>query len=363
MGLDSLFWKDKRVLVIGHTGFKGSWLTCWLGALGARVSGYSLEAPSEPNLFQILGLEKDLNHYCSDIRNLNLLRECFEFEKPEIVFHLAAQSLVRKSYSSPVDTYETNVMGVVNVLEACRLSESVKAVINVTSDKCYENKEHAQAFREIDPMGGYDPYSSSKACAELITSSYRCSFMQNRKDDVSIALASVRAGNVIGGGDWAEDRLIPDVVRAMHQEKPIVIRHPNAIRSWQHVLDPLHGYLMLAERLFSDGSHHYEEGWNFGALDDDVVTVKDLITMFVNEWEADTTEIIYGEVDELHEASTLKLDCTKAYEKLGWQTTLNMKESIKWTRDWYMAWNEKRDLRAVTLNQVNTFQELSKGNS
>ena len=273
------FYSGKRVLVTGHTGFKGSWLTLWLTIMGAKVLGYALEPNTDPSLFNVLNLQKDIDHVIGDIRDFEKLREVITEFKPEIVFHLAAQPLVRLSYREPRLTYETNVMGTVNLLEAIRQTKSVRAVVNVTSDKCYENKEWVWGYREIDPMGGYDPYSSSKGCSELITAAYRNSYFKNTE----AAVASARAGNVIGGGDWAEDRLIPDIVRSLSQGKQIIIRNPKATRPWQHVLEPLSGYLLLGKLLYEKGQE-FAEAWNFGPSDSSVMTVEEIVKKSIEIW-------------------------------------------------------------------------------
>jgi len=283
--INPVFWKSKKVLITGHTGFKGSWLALWLQNLGANVTGYSLQPPTNPNLFEIAHVADKMNSIIGDVRDLKHLISCFAENRPEIIIHMAAQSLVRTSYDDPVETYSTNVMGTVNVLEAVRHTDSVKVIIIVTSDKCYENKEWLWGYRENEPMGGHDPYSNSKGCAELVTSAYRNSYFHVKS---SVAVASTRAGNVIGGGDWAQDRLIPDIVNAFMEKRPVMIRNPNAIRPWQHVLEPLHGYLMLAERLWDKG-HTFAEGWNFGPNEQDAKPVSYVVERLAQLWGKDAS--------------------------------------------------------------------------
>ena len=282
--------EKKKILITGHTGFKGSWLTLWLTKLGAKVIGYSLEPPTKPSLFEILNLKEKIVHIIGDIKDEEKLKNIFKKYKPDIVFHLAAQSLVRFSYKEPKLTYETNVMGTLNVLEAVREAKSVKVVIIVTSDKCYENKEWVYGYRENDPLGGHDPYSSSKACAELVVEAYRNSFFnpKNYGKTHQVALATVRAGNVIGGGDWQVDRLIPDCVKALSKGKPIKIRNPNAIRPWQHVLEPLSGYLLLVQKMWKEPTK-YCEAWNFGPYEKDIATVKEIVEKVINLWGKENT--------------------------------------------------------------------------
>jgi CDP-glucose 4,6-dehydratase len=278
MQFDKQFWKNKRVFLTGHTGFKGSWLSIWLDSLGANVHGYSLKPPTDPSLFNLCSIDRFTNSTIGDIRNRDLLKATLQKAQPEIVFHLAAQPLVRESFKNPVETYETNVMGTVNLLDAVRACPSVKAVVIVTTDKCYENREWHWGYRENDPMGGYDPYSSSKGCAELVTAAYRQSFFNPKDfDNHHIAVASARAGNVIGGGDWALDRLVPDCLKAILDGRKIIVRNPHAIRPWQHVLEPLRGYLLLAQKLFENGPQ-FAEAWNFGPDDRDCRPVIDVVS-------------------------------------------------------------------------------------
>ena len=344
----------KRVLVTGHTGFKGSWLCLLLHKLGADVYGYALPPPTNPSLFEEAIIEKLVTSYLGEIRDIEQLYSVFEKVKPEIVIHMAAQSLVRDSYKIPVETYAINVMGTVNVLEACRHTDSVKAIINVTTDKCYENKEWYWGYRENEPMGGYDPYSNSKGCSELVTSSYRNSFF-NPKDYAKhgIAIASARAGNVIGGGDWAGDRLIPDFIRAISQNQKVVIRSPYAIRPWQHVLDPLTGYLTLAAKLYTEGAK-YDGGWNFGPDDKDTRNVEWITQKICKLWGKEASY----EVDtnpQPHEANYLKLDCSKAKAELGWEPRWNIDKALESIVEWNKVYLLGQDVRKITENQIEKY--------
>lgn len=345
------FWQGKRVLVTGHTGFKGGWLCLWLRQMGAELVGYALEPPSRPSLFEAARVAEGMVSVRGDVRDGERLQAIFSQHRPEIVFHLAAQALVRPSYADPVATYSVNVMGTVNFLEAVRWTDSVRVAVNVTSDKCYENREWLWPYRENEAMGGYDPYSSSKGCAELVTSAYRRSFLQQ-----GAALATVRAGNVIGGGDWAQDRLVPDVVGALLAGRSATIRNPGAIRPWQHVLEPLNGYLMLAERLWEQGQE-FAEGWNFGPPVEDSMPVS---------WVVDRLHAAWGlapgwERDgapQPHEAEVLKLDSSKARTRLGWRPRLGLDAALEWVAAWYKAYGEGRDTRRVTERQIEDYRIL-----
>ena len=322
--VNASFWEGKRVFLTGHTGFKGSWLSLWLQSMGAIVKGYALEPPTKPSLFLEANVADDMESEIGDIRNLEVLKHSMLSFNPDILIHMAAQPLVRLSYNEPVDTYTTNVMGTVNVLEAARSCKKLKAVVSVTTDKCYENKEWSWGYRENEPMGGYDPYSSSKGCAELVTSAYRRSFF-NTKESASIATA--RAGNVIGGGDWAEDRLIPDILNAFEKSHPVIIRNPLSTRPWQHVLEPLSGYLVLAENLYLYGDE-FAEPWNFGPKDEGCKPVEWILNKMVDNW----GEGARWELDENnnpHEAGFLKLDCSKAANKLKWEPRWDLEETLK----------------------------------
>jgi CDP-glucose 4,6-dehydratase len=335
--VNPLFWKGKRVLLTGHTGFKGSWLSLWLQSMDAQVLGYALIPPTNPSLFEVAVVGEGMTSIIADIRDLPKLRAVFAEHKPEIVFHMAAQPLVRYSYIEPVETYSTNVMGTVNVLEAVRGTGSVKAVVNITSDKCYENREWAWGYRENEAMGGYDPYSNSKGCAELVTAAYRNSYFHPDKyKEHGVALASGRAGNVIGGGDWAEDRLIPDIMRAITQGKPVNIRNPHAIRPWQHVLEPLSGYLLLAQKLYEEGAS-YAEGWNFGPNNEDAKPVQWIVEGLTKSWGEDASWVLDGG-DHPHEAHYLKLDCSKAKMRLCWQPRWHLDETLGKIVTWHKAY-------------------------
>jgi len=347
-------YKKRRVLITGHTGFKGSWLAIWLKELGADVIGYALDPPSDPNNFEATRLRAKITHIHGDIRYLDRLIETFKKYQPEFVFHLAAQPLVLLSYDEPKLTFDTNIGGSVNVFEAVRLTPSVKVLVNITSDKCYENKEWHWGYRENEPMGGYDPYSNSKACSELVTASYRNSFF-NPKDykKHGVAIASARAGNVIGGGDWAEDRLIPDFIRAISNGEEVKIRSPYAIRPWQHVLEPLGGYMMLAEKLYTDGPK-YAEAWNFGPDDRDAKNVEWIAEKFCSLWGKDASYAI-DKNPQPHEANYLKLDCSKAKTELGWTPKWDIEKALGSIVDWYQAWINKNDTRELSLQQMKAF--------
>jgi len=348
------FWKGKRVLLTGHTGFKGSWLSLWLQSMGAQVTGFSLAPPTSPSLFEVAKVAEGMTSIVGDIRDLSHLRAVFAEHQPEIVIHMAAQALVRYSYVEPVETYSTNVMGTVNLLEAVRGAGSVKAVVNVTSDKCYENKEWAWGYRENEPMGGFDPYSNSKGCAELVASAYRNSFFNSDTyQQHGVALASARAGNVIGGGDWAEDRLIPDIMRAISGNDPVSIRNPHAIRPWQHVLEPLSGYLLLAQKLYEAGTA-YAEGWNFGPNDEDAKPVQWIVERLTQSWGEGSSWILDGG-DHPHEAHYLKLDCSKAKAQLDWQPRWHLNATLDKIVEWQKNYLRGADMRAVTLAQIDTY--------
>lgn len=350
MTVNPNFWIGKRVLLTGHTGFKGSWLALWLQSMGARVVGYALAPPTNPSLFEVAEVEKGMTSVVGDIRDLAKLQEVFAEHSPNIVIHMAAQPLVRQSYQNPIETYSTNVMGTVNLLEAVRNSPGIKAVVNVTSDKCYENKEWSWGYREDEPMGGRDPYSNSKACSELVSNAYSRSYFR----DKGIALATARAGNVIGGGDWAADRLIPDIFRAIEKCQAVIIRSPFSIRPWQHVLEPLSGYLVLAERLFTDGQT-FAEGWNFGPNDDDARSVQWIVEHLVINWGSGAT----WKLDERtypHEANNLKLDISKAKALLGWQPRWTLETALQATTGWHQKWLTGNDMKAVTLEQIKHYQ-------
>ena len=351
------FWSNKKVLITGHTGFKGSWLSLWLQRLGAAVIGYSLPAPTQPNLFEVADVKQGLTSMIGDIRDLAELQAVMTEHQPDIVFHMAAQPLVRYSYENPVETYATNVMGTVNLLESVRHTKSVRVVVIITTDKCYENREWVWGYRENEPMGGRDPYSSSKGCAELVTEAYRSSFFAPQQDLAQpAAISSVRAGNVIGGGDWASDRLIPDIIRAIQAQQPVPIRNPHATRPWQHVLEPLSGYMLLAERLWQDGAA-YAEGWNFGPNDEDVKPVSWIVDYLTQRWgEGATWQLDAG--DHPHEANYLKLDCSKAKARLGWHPRLSLETALEWIVEFYQAYSHQQDVAKVVEAQIIRYQAL-----
>jgi CDP-glucose 4,6-dehydratase len=347
------FWHGRRVFVTGHTGFKGSWLSLWLQRAGAEVHGYSTVAPTEPNLFTVAGVEAGLAaHSIADVRDGQALKEAMAKAVPEVVFHLAAQPLVRHSYAEPVETYAVNVLGTVNLLEAVRACASVRAVVNVTTDKCYENKEWLWGYRESEALGGHDPYSSSKACSELVTAAYRDSFLAAQ----GVAVASARAGNVIGGGDWAPDRLIPDFLRAADAGIAVEIRHPDATRPWQHVLEPLSGYLALAEALVRHGPVH-AGAWNFGPADADARPVRWILNRLGTLLQASQWRHIGGQ--QVHEAHLLKLDSTKARTALGWSPRWALAQALDHTVEWHLAWRNGQDMRAVCLQQIAAYQQTT----
>lgn len=347
------FWSGKKVLITGHTGFKGSWLVLWLKELGAEVMGYALSPKQNRSMFQQVNIQKYVDNHFKDILEVDSLKEAFKQFQPEVVFHLAAQSLVHYSYKNPIETYQTNVMGTLNVLEAVRVTDSVQAALMVTTDKCYENKEWVWGYRENDPMGGFDPYSSSKGCAELLIASYRSSFFSNENSSKPVGLASARAGNVIGGGDWAENRLIPDCIRALKKGEPISIRNPNAIRPWQHVLEPLAGYMALAESLY-ENPKDFSEAWNFGPNIEDARSVKEVVGILVDYWGKGEWNIDQSE-HYPHEAEYLKLDCTKAYTKLNWSPRWSLSTSLQKTVEWYKALDDEKALLQQCRQQIDDF--------
>ena len=330
--VDRQFWNKKKAFVTGHTGFKGGWLTTWLLEMGAEVAGYALKPNTAPCFFHLCGLGDRVRSVIADIRDADALKRAIQDSQTEIVFHLAAQPLVRRSYQDPVETFSTNVMGTVNLLDAVRLTPSVKSVVVVTSDKCYESKERIEGYREDDPMGGHDPYSASKGCAELVTTAYRRSYFADKSSPV--AVASVRAGNVIGGGDWGKDRLVPDAVRALRQNQPLVVRNPTAVRPWQHVLEPLAGYLMLAEQLYRE-KDPWAGAWNFGPLDQDAVPVATLADMVFRLWGTGGWQTNKDQ-QQPHETQHLALDSSKARHTLGWRPSLNLEEAVGLTVSWYL---------------------------
>lgn len=351
------FWMDKRVFITGHTGFKGSWLSLWLSILGAKVTGYALAPTSRPSFFNLARINSMMKNIEADVRNVELLTNALRECQPEFVFHLAAQSLVRVSYDDPLLTYQTNVMGTANLLESIRHLKLPCSVVNVTTDKCYENKEWPWGYREIDSLGGGDPYSNSKACSELVTAAYRTSFFDpTHFHDHKVALATARAGNVIGGGDWAKDRLIPDVLSALQNNQTLEIRHPHAVRPWQHVLEPLHGYLMLAEQLHTQGSQ-FARAWNFGPNEQDTRTVAEVANKLSQLWGSKNDwRVALG--THPHEAQNLRLDTTLAQTELGWKSLLSIDRTLKLVVDWEKARLNNVDVRQTTLQQIKDYQEM-----
>lgn len=349
------FWHGKQVFLTGHTGFKGGWLALWLTDMGAKVHGYALTPPTNPNIFTVCALQASLNtSTIADIRDAATLQQAMQAARPDIVLHLAAQPLVRHSYTAPAETYAVNVMGTVNLLEAVRQTPSARAVVNVTTDKCYENREWVWPYRENEAMGGYDPYSSSKACSELVTAAYRHSYLEL----AGVHLASARAGNVIGGGDWATDRLIPDFLRALDTERTLTIRSPRATRPWQHVLEPLSGYLALAEKLYTEG-RDYAEAWNFGPAETDARSVQWIVEHLCAAvpgaaWQCDPAQ-------QPHEANSLKLDSSKAHVKLGWRPRWGLENALSNTLAWHQAWKRGADMRATSLTQIKAYEAAGGG--
>ena len=359
MEMNAAFWHGKRVFITGHTGFKGSWLSLWLQQLGAEVTGFAQRAPTNPSLFELARVATAMKSIEGDVRDFPSLCDALIQAQPSIVFHLAAQPLVRRSYAEPVETYATNVMGTVHLLEAVRVCKSVRAVVNVTTDKCYENREWVWPYRESEPMGGLDPYSSSKGCSELVTAAYRASFLGlTHSEGRAVGVATARAGNVIGGGDWAEDRLLPDIIKAFSKGETARIRNPQAIRPWQHVLEPLRGYLLLAQRLWEQGMP-YAEGWNFGPDLADDRPVEWVVKAMAERWGADagwTTDT----GNHPHEAQYLRLDVSKAKEYIGWQPILRLEQAIELTINWHTRFNAGEDPRLVTNDQISNYQKTWK---
>ncbi len=348
--INRTFWQGKRVLLTGHTGFKGSWLSLWLQSLGVTLRGIALEPPTNPALFNVANVAAGMEYTITDIRDFAAVKAQMDEFKPEIVIHMAAQPLVRLSYLQPIETYSTNVMGTVHVLEAARHTSSVKAFVNITTDKCYENREWVWGYREDEPMGGHDPYSNSKGCAELVSSAYRKSFLK----DAGIAMATARAGNVIGGGDWAADRLIPDILRALEKGEPVLIRNPHAVRPWQHVLEPLSGYLLLAERLYMHGQIE-AEGWNFGPRDEDARPVQWIVEHLCGNWGYGASWTLQPG-NHPHEASFLKLDISKARQRLQWMPRWSLDTALAHITNWHQAWLNGHDMRTLCLQQISEFE-------
>ncbi len=353
--MSSQFWQGKRVFLTGHTGFKGSWLCLWLRSMGAQVTGYALEPPTEPSIFALARVGEIVHSIIADVRDLERLKTEMLLAAPEIVIHMAAQPLVRDSYKLPVETYAINVMGTVHLLEAVRSCPTVRAVVNVTTDKVYENREWHWGYRENEPMGGYDPYSNSKGCSELVTAAYRSSYFNPLEyDRHGVAVATARAGNVIGGGDWANDRLIPDIIRAILAGEPVQVRNPHAVRPWQHVLEPLSGYLLLAERLYEDGVA-FASGWNFGSPEEDARPVQWLVERLCAIWGSGASwQLDDGE--HPHEAHYLKLDCSKAHAELGWWPRWGLEKALESIAAWTKVYKSGGDLRQICEEQIMNFQ-------
>jgi CDP-glucose 4,6-dehydratase len=347
---------ETTVLITGHTGFKGGWLTLWLESLGARVIGYSLDPPTDPSFFQETKLSHRITDIRGDILDQNTISQVINKHHPDFIFHLAAQPLVRSSYKNPYDTFNVNIMGTVNILESIRLSKKPTVCVCITSDKCYENKEWAYAYRENDPMGGHDPYSASKGAAEIVIASYRNSFFSSDQQNQTVSLSSARAGNIIGGGDWAEDRIVPDCVRALAIDAPINIRNPNAVRPWQFVLDPLFGYLCLAVKM-KDNPELYSGAWNFGPSYIKNINVQKLVELIIREWGSGQSEVASrSEKNAFHEASYLMLDISKSVTKLGWKPVYDFDEAIQKTVAWYKNYYKKReDMNTFSREQIQTF--------
>ena len=348
------FWKNKKVLITGHTGFKGSWLSLYLQHFGAEVIGISLDPPTNPSLYEKANVSEGMTSLRQDIRDLEAVKNIFKLYKPEIVFHMAAQALVRYSYLNPVETYETNVMGTLNILEGIRSINTVRAAVMVTSDKCYKNTEGERSYSENDPMGGHDPYSSSKGASELLISSYRNSYYSaDNYNEHKTAIASVRAGNVIGGGDWAKDRLIPDIIKAFQNRQKVKIRNPNAVRPWQHVLEPLSGYIQLAELLSNNGTKHAEP-WNFGPLEEDAHSVKWVVEKITELW-GNSASWMIDESEHPYEAKYLKLDCSKAFKRLDWQPKWNLDQALLKIVEWHKAEQTNGKYKELCVHQINEY--------
>jgi CDP-glucose 4,6-dehydratase len=359
MGINQKFWKGRKVLITGHTGFKGSWLSLWLQELGAIIIGVSLDPPTNPSLYEQANIAKGILNLKYNICNKKSVIDCFEKHKPEIVFHLAAQSLVRRSYSEPVETYETNVMGTLNILEGIRSINTVRAAVLVTTDKCYDNKEWEWGYRENDPMGGYDMYSSSKGAAELLIASYRNSFFPvSQYNRHKVAIASARSGNVIGGGDWAKDRLVPDIIRAFQNNKKVKVRNPNSIRPWQHVLEPLHGYIQLAE-LLTDNGPKYSEPWNFGPRGEDVKSVQWIVEQISRYWGSDTNWVNDDNDKHPHESNYLKLDCSKTNTKMNWHPKWDLIQTLEKIVEWHKEeCINSNQYKELCLKQIKEYTDI-----
>ena len=351
------FWNKKKILVTGHTGFKGSWLSLWLQKLNSNVIGFSKSIPTNPSLFELANIENGMTSIIGNVCNYDELEKTIKEYKPEIVIHMAAQAILRESYNNPIETYATNVMGTVNLLESIRKIGNVKVILNITTDKCYEPNESSKGHLETDRLGGYDPYSNSKACSELVTASFRNSFFNPKEyQKHGISLASCRAGNVIGGGDWGKDRLIPDIMRGILNNEVIKIRNPNSIRPWQHVLDPLNGYLTLVEKLWSSGSE-FSEGWNFGSAENNDKPVKWIVEKLTGQYSKDIRSDVDNSANP-HEENYLRLNCTKANFRLDWMPKLNLEQGLEWITEWYKQYEQNNNMRAITEQQIEKFEKL-----
>jgi CDP-glucose 4,6-dehydratase len=348
--IDQGFWQGKRVFLTGHTGFKGSWLSLWLYSLGAEVKGYALNPPTSPSLFNEAKVGEVISSQIGDIRDQSTLHESMTVFNPDILIHMAAQPLVRYSYDAPIETYEVNVIGTAKVLEVARSCMNLKAIVNITTDKCYENDDRSEGYKEDDPMGGHDPYSSSKGCAELVASAYRRSFLKEQ----GVGLASVRAGNVIGGGDWADDRLIPDILRSFERNKPVLIRNPKATRPWQYVLEPLSGYLILAEKLYKN-QEEYAEGWNFGPNEQDVKSVDWILDKMISKWPNSSWKL--DDDSNPHEADFLKLDISKAKSKLDWNPVWGLNHTLDKIVSWHKDWVDGKDMQIACFSEIEEYME------
>ncbi len=357
MVVNKKFWKGKKVLITGHTGFKGSWLSLWLQSIGTHIVGYSLPPPTKPSLFEVANVADGMCSINGDVRDIEHLKATIVKYQPEIIIHMAAQSLVRYSYIDPIETYTTNVLGTVNVLEAVRQIKGARKVLIITSDKCYKNNEWLWGYRENEPMGGHDPYSSSKGCAEIIISAYRHSYFPvENYDRHNVAIASARAGNVIGGGDWSDDRLIPDIMKAFMENRPVIVRNPNAVRPWQHVLEPLNGYLCLIEKLWANGPG-FSSGWNYGPNDDDVCEVSWIVERMVKLW-GENAQWDLDKDQNPHEANYLKLDCSKAKNILKWSPKLNLPATLEWIIKWYRNYQQNKDMRNYSEAEIRRYEKL-----
>ena len=348
--IEKAFWSGKRVFITGHTGFKGSWLSLWLNSLGAEVKGYSLLPPSMPSLFVEARVGELVDSTIGDIRNQDSLYESMVNFDPEILIHMAAQPLVRYSYDEPIETFDVNIIGTAKVLEVARSCDNLKAIINITTDKCYENEGFDKSYKETDPMGGFDPYSTSKGCSELVAASYRRSYLR----ELGIGVASVRAGNVIGGGDWADDRLIPDILKSFELKKPVIVRNPNSTRPWQHVLEPLSGYLILAQKLYNN-SEEYSEGWNFGPFEKDVQPVNWILDQMILRWPDASWKL--DKKAQPHEAGFLKLDISKARDRLNWRPVWSLDKTLEKIIFWHRAWVNKQDMQYLCLTEIEDYMK------